>query len=93
MTSTVGVPRIGSQYIVTRQRLCLPPEHKFLVHYYPLKLGSKYVETTKCLGVIIDKHLKWQYQIDAVCESYAAKVKKLKSLEFSTIENVGGYLI
>ena len=63
--------------LITRTQICGP--------LLPIKIGEqviKYVETTKCLGFIIDNHLKWQYQIDAVCKSYAAKVKKLNSLEF-----------
>ena len=55
-----------------------------MAHYYPSYWEQviKYGGTAKCLGVIIDNHLKWQQQIDAVCKSYAAKVKKRKSLEF-----------
>ena len=63
--------------LITRTQICGP--------LLPIKIGEqviKYVETTKCLGVVIENHLKWQYQIDAVCKSYAVKVKKLKSLIF-----------
>ena len=63
--------------LITRTQICGP--------LLPITTGEqviKYVETTKCLGVITDNHLKWQHQIDAVCKSYAAKVKKLRSLEF-----------
>ena len=55
--------------LITRTQVCGP--------LLPIKIGEqviKYVKTTKCLGVIIDNHLKWQHQIDAVCKSYAPKV-------------------
>ena len=52
----------------------------------PLKtvtLGDKflsYVNSSVCLGVVIDSKLSWQPQITAVCKNFTRKVKNLKRL-------------
>ena len=49
----------------------------------PVTLGDKflsYVNSSFCLGVVIDSKLSWQPQITAVCKSFSRKVKNLKRL-------------
>ena len=38
------------------------------------------VQSTKCLGVIIDQHLNWEAHISDTCKNFFAKVKKLYSM-------------
>ena len=49
----------------------------------PVSLGNKtlsYVNTSTCLGVVIDSKLSWQPQITAVCTTFSQKVRYLKQL-------------
>ena len=49
----------------------------------PVTLGDKflsYVNSSFCLGVVIDSKLSWQPQITAVCKNFSRKVKNLKRL-------------
>ena len=49
----------------------------------PVTLGNKflsYVNSSFCLGVVIDSKLSWQPQITAVCKNFTRKVKNLKRL-------------
>ena len=49
----------------------------------PVSFGNKilsYVNTSTCLGVVIDSKLSWQPQITAVCKTFSQKVKYLKRL-------------
>ena len=49
----------------------------------PVVFGNKtlsYVNTSTCLGVVIDSKLSWQPQITAVCKTFSQKVKYLKRL-------------
>ena len=49
----------------------------------PVSFGNKilsYVNTSICLGVVIDSKLSWQPQITAVCKTFSQKVKYLKQL-------------
>ena len=49
----------------------------------PVTPGDKilsYVNSSVCLGVVIDSKLSWQPQITAVCKNFTRKVKNLKRL-------------
>ena len=49
----------------------------------PVSFSNKilsYVNTSICLGVVIDSKLSWQPQITAVCKTFSQKVKYLKRL-------------
>ena len=56
---------------------------RFIGPLKPVSLGNttlSYVNTSTCLGVVIDSKLSWQPQITAVCKIFSQKVKYLKRL-------------
>ena len=59
-------------------------ETAFVAPLKPVILGDRilsYVNSSVCLGVVIDSRLSWQPQITAVCtKSFSRKVKNLKRL-------------
>ena len=67
---------------------------KFNGPLMPVKIGNKiikYVQKTKCLGIIIDQQLNWKQQVDAVHKSYCTKLKLLTRLNYlpkQTLEEI-----
>ena len=48
-----------------------------LINVEPCSKNIEIVESSKCLGVTLDKELKWDHHVRKVCKSFSQKVKKL----------------
>ena len=55
----------------------------------PVKIGDDiidYVQSSKCLGITIDNHLKWNLHISRISKSYKAKVSQLRRMSYLPVK-------
>ena len=65
--------------------LILLTKNKFIGPLKQVKLGDndiKFVEKSKCLGMMIDSQLSWKLQIEKVKTDMSCKIKKLKLMRY-----------
>ena len=55
----------------------------------PVRIGEDiidYVQSSKCLGITIANHLKWNLHINKLSKSYKAKVSQLRSMSYLPVK-------
>ena len=68
-----------------KSEILLLAKNKFIGLLKQVKLGNndiKFVEKSKCLGMILDSQLSWKLQIEKVKTDMSYKIKKLKLLRY-----------
>ena len=68
-----------------KSEIVLLTKNKFIGPLKQVKLGDndiKFVEKSKCLGMMIDSQLSWKLQIEKVKTDMSCKIKKLKLMRY-----------